>query len=153
MYGRYNLNKDYMWLLSSSNIILLLPLILIIIIDRYLCPNDACIIGWWCSTPCKDAKETLDYVPICFISLPCICCCCPSSGVFSFNYPPLFLHPIPIRLLRRRRYLPCPFQVNSPCYHHFIPACAPRFLIAALHRSIISRVSIYCATVFCIRQM
>ena len=62
------------------------------------------IVGWWCYTPYTEAKEKLDSVPIWFIEILCTHCCCPRSGVFRFNPPPLFLQPILIRLgLRRRR--------------------------------------------------
>ena len=39
-------------------------LLLILILDRSMCPDGVRIVGRWCSTPCTEAKETLDSVPI-----------------------------------------------------------------------------------------
>ena len=36
---------------------------LLILITRPPCPDGMRIAGRWCSTPCTEAKETLDYVP------------------------------------------------------------------------------------------
>ena len=41
-----------------------LHLLLILLIDRSLCPDGMHIVGRWCSTPFIEAKETLDSVLI-----------------------------------------------------------------------------------------
>ena len=46
-----------------------------------------------------------------------------------------------------------PSRSSPACSHHRIPTYAPHFLSAASHRSRIGRVTIYCATVFCLRRM
>ena len=37
---------------------------ILLILDHYMCPDYVRIIVRWCSTPCTEAKETLDSVPI-----------------------------------------------------------------------------------------
>ena len=37
--------------------------IILVLIYIPPCPGGICIVGRWCSTPCKESKDTLDYVP------------------------------------------------------------------------------------------
>ena len=91
----------------------LMIIIIIIILDQYMCTKGVRIVSQWCPTPNTEAKETLDSVPIWFSFLICIRCCFPSSGVFHFNPPsPIFLQTILIRLHCRRHNIPFSFQVN-----------------------------------------
>ena len=48
--------------------------LLLIILDRPPCPDGMLIVGWWSSSPQKEAKETLESVPIelCFYSRPVV---------------------------------------------------------------------------------
>ena len=55
-----------------------------IILYRYMCPNDVLIVGRWCYTPCIEAKETLDSVPIWFVALLCTHCSFPISSSLPF---------------------------------------------------------------------
>ena len=55
-----------------------------LLLDRCPCPNGMRIVGRWCHTLCKEAKETLESVPIWFIVLLCACQCCPRSGGIPF---------------------------------------------------------------------
>ena len=41
---------------------LVISLSLILILVQTPCPNGIHVVGWWCSTPCTEAKETLDGV-------------------------------------------------------------------------------------------
>ena len=43
---------------------LLLPLLIILLLDRPLCPDGMLIVGWWSSSPRTEAKETIDSIPI-----------------------------------------------------------------------------------------
>ena len=45
---------------------LLLPLFIIniLLLDLSPCPDGVRILGWWCYTPFKEAKDTLDYFPM-----------------------------------------------------------------------------------------
>ena len=63
--------------LMKSNYLLLL------ILDRPPCPDGMLIVERWCSTPCTEAKETLDSVPylVDFDTLYFLFCL-PSPGVF-----------------------------------------------------------------------
>ena len=38
--------------------------VLLLLLCCYPYTNVVCIVGWWCSTPCTEAKETQDSVPI-----------------------------------------------------------------------------------------
>ena len=38
-------------------------LLLLLLLGRPLCPDGMLIVGQWCSTPCTEAKETLDSIP------------------------------------------------------------------------------------------
>ena len=62
-------------------------ILLLIILNRSLCPNVMLIVGQWCSTLCTEAKETLDSVPIwllrCFVPVAVAS----DPGVFRFIYP------------------------------------------------------------------
>ena len=47
-------------------------IIILILIERSMCPNGVRIVGQWCSTSCTEVKETLYSVPIWLITLCCI---------------------------------------------------------------------------------
>ena len=61
-----------------------------------MCLGGVFIVGRWFYTPFTDAKETLDPVPICLVSLHCnILYRYPSSGVFLFSPVTVPHHPYP----------------------------------------------------------
>ena len=35
-----------------------------LLLGRSPCPDGVIVVGWWCSTPCTEVKDTLDSVPI-----------------------------------------------------------------------------------------
>ena len=37
--------------------------LLLLLLDQPPCNDGMHIVGWWCSTPCTEATETLDSVP------------------------------------------------------------------------------------------
>ena len=71
----------------------LMILIILLLIDHYICTKGVRIVSQWCSTPYTEAKETLDSVHICFSFLNFMRWCFPSYGVFRFNPPPLYITP------------------------------------------------------------
>ena len=46
-----------------------------------------------------------------------------------------------------------PTRLMSACYHHCIPTRSPGVRFVPSHRFIIDRIEMYCATVFCLRQI
>ena len=60
-YHMLNIRTKYV--VISRDIIWLKKIYILLLLVRPPCPNGIRIVGWWCSTPCTDAKETLDSVP------------------------------------------------------------------------------------------
>ena len=86
---------------------------LLLLLNRSPCTNGVCIVGWWCSTPRTEAKETLYYVTIWFIVLLFTRCHIPRSESLSFQ-PPSFIptdHPHPPPTPTPLSPLPPPGQV------------------------------------------
>ena len=49
---------------NYSNSVSSSSLLIILLLDRPLCPDGMLIVGWWSSSPRTEAKETLDSIPI-----------------------------------------------------------------------------------------
>ena len=92
------ITSPWAWCWKKTDL-LLLPL------DRSPCPNGVRIVGWWCSIPFKEAKETLSSVPIWCIVLSCHVTVSLALLVFHLILPPLLLHNITIHLHHHRRRL------------------------------------------------
>ena len=127
--------------------------LLLILLERALFPNGVRIVGKWCSTPCTEANETLDYVPILLVTLRCTFYRCPSPGVFRF-IPLLYSSSPSLSPYVSVASVFCAPDISRPaCSHHCIPIRAPWVLSVASQRSRSDRVTMYCATVFCLCRM
>ena len=109
---------------------------ILILLVRPPCPNGIRIVGEWCSTPCTEAKETLDSVPYLVNSATLYFLFrCPSPGVFLSSPR----HPSSATVAAASR---APARSINACYHHCILNCAPWALSDPSHRSNRYRVAI-----------
>ena len=86
-------------------------LIFLLLLDRPLCPNGMRTVGRWCSTPCTEAKETLDYVPELVMDRYFVLATVAPSQYSSFTSPPSLFFPILFHL--RRCQFPLPRQIKD----------------------------------------
>ena len=102
-----------------------------ILLNRSPCTNGVWIVGRWCSTPCKEANNTLYSVPIWFSLLLCTYFHCPRSRSISFYYllfippdhpclPPMPLLP-PYPLPPTGQFAPATTTAYSPMRHASSP--------------------------------
>ena len=113
-------------------------------------PHTMLNIGRWRCKPITEAIWTLGSVSIlyyiiyrstpCFLILPAVSSCATSSTQFSYSMSDAFAS---ISL--------APYKSISFWYHHRCETQAPGNQTDRSQRSRISRVTIYCATVFCLR--
>ena len=93
-----------------------------------LCIEGVLIVGWWCSTPCTNSKETLDSVPIWFSLLLCIRFWSSiSRGLPFYPLPPHIYSSIPsswASIAAASVYL-VPARSIPACFHYHIPNRAP----------------------------
>ena len=126
---------------------------IILLLNWYPLPNGVCILGQWCSTPCTEAKATLNYVPIWLILLHFIFYRCPSPEVFLFI--PLSYSSIPSSSASAVAVaISLGPAISMPAFsRHRTPTRTPCVLSVASHRPRINHLAMYCATVFCLHQM
>ena len=118
---------------------------ILLLINRHLCPDDMRIVGWWCSTRCTEAKETLYSVPyLVNFSTLYFLFRCPSPGVFLSS--PRHYSP-PSSSATAAVASRAPSRSITSCSHHRIPTCTPGALSDPSYRSNSDRVAIYCVTV------
>ena len=117
---------------SMQLIITGFPRLILLLLGRSPFPDEVCIVGRWCSTPCTEAKETIKSVPIWLIALLCTRYRCPSSGSLPFKSPSFTppAHPCP----PMPPLLPSPFPPPgqfTPFTTTASPPVPPFFLSAA----------------------
>ena len=125
--------------------------LLIIILNIPSCPDDMRIVGWWCSTPCAEAKETLDSFPyLVNFAMLYFLFRCPIPGVFLSSPHHSYFSSSSANAATASR---APVRSIPSCSHHRIPTCAPGALSDPSHRSNSDHVAIYYATVLWRRLM
>ena len=117
--------------------------LILLIIGRYMFPEYVRILGGWRSTPCLEAKDTLDIIYILLIGATLYPLQLHQLREYSIWIPLLyFSSPSPSVSAADSNVFLSPACSITACSHHVIPTHPPWFLSLASHKSIIGCVAI-----------